>query len=60
MANCNVGVTKMTIITVSSYSGTSLFQLHLGPAKVAGLVRWPDLREILLIQPYHDKVELVA
>ena len=30
------------------YSGTSLFQPHLGHAKVAGLVRWLDLRETSL------------
>ena len=32
-------------ICVHVYIGTSLFQPHLGPAKVAGLVRWLDLRE---------------
>ena len=33
------------------YSGTSLFQPHLGPAKVAGLERWLDLRKTSL---YHS------
>ena len=39
-----------TILSV--YSGTSLFQSHLGPAKVAGLVRWLDLRVGLLCETY--------
>ena len=30
------------IFNLQSYSGTSLFQPHLGPTKVAGLVRWLD------------------
>ena len=42
------------------YSGTSLFQPHSGPAKVAGLVGWLDLRETSLIQPYYDMAELAG
>ena len=39
------------------YSGTSQYS---GPAKVAGLVRWLDLRETSLIQPYYDMAELAG
>ena len=42
------------------YSGTSLFQPHSGPAKVAGLVGWLDLRETSLIQPYYDMAGLAS
>ena len=34
------------------HSGTSLFQPHLGPAKVAGLARWLDFRVRLLCETY--------
>ena len=34
------------------YSGTLLFQPHLGQTKVAGLVRWLDLLHVL--SPYPD------